>query len=288
MHVKLIECPRDAMQGLSFHIPTQSKVNYLNSLLNVGFDVLDCGSFVSPKAVPQLADTPQVLNSIDMSQSNTKLLVIVANEIGAENASEFDSISYLGFPFSISETFQLRNTNKTIQQSFNSLTNINKIAHSHNKESVVYLSMGFGNPYNEKWSESIVYDWVSKLSDNGFRIISLSDTIGAAKPNQISKIFNQLKKDFTHLELGVHLHTRPDNYLQNIKAAFESGCNRFDSAMKGYGGCPFAADKLTGNLPTESLIDFLKSQNVKLNIDQTKFNEAFALADSVFNHSSVE
>lgn len=288
MSIKLIECPRDAMQGLSYQIPTQVKVNYINSLLKVGFDVLDCGSFVSPKAVPQLADTSEVLNLIDVQNSNTKLLVIVANEIGAENATKFKNIDFLGFPFSISETFQLRNTNKTIQQSLKSLIQINKIANAHHKESVVYLSMGFGNPYHEKWSEDIVYDWVSRLSDNGFKIISLSDTIGIANDHQISKIFNKLNKEFSHLELGVHLHTRPDNYLQNIKAAFESGCNRYDSAMKGYGGCPFAADKLTGNLPTESLIQFLKSQNVKLKISDTNFNKAFALADSVFNHSSVE
>lgn len=286
MSIKLIECPRDAMQGLSFQIPTQVKVNYLNSLLKVGFDVLDCGSFVSPKAVPQLADTAEVLNLIDHKNSKTKLLVIVANEVGAENASKFNNIDFLGFPFSISEAFQLRNTNKTIEQSFNSLKQINKIANSSKKETVVYLSMGFGNPYNEKWSEELVYDWVSKLSDNGFRIISLSDTIGIAKPGQISRIFNKLNKEFTHLELGVHLHTRPDNYLQNIEAAYDSGCKRFDSAIKGYGGCPFAADKLTGNLPTELLIQFLKSKKVKLHLIESNFNEAFSLADTVFNHPS--
>ena len=286
MSIKLIECPRDAMQGLSFQIPTQVKVNYLNSLLKVGFDVLDCGSFVSPKAVPQLADTSEVLNLIDHKDSKTKLLVIVANEVGAENASKFNNIDFLGFPFSISEAFQLRNTNKTIEQSFKSLIQINNTALNHNKETVVYLSMGFGNPYHEKWSEELVYDWVSKLSDKGFRIISLSDTIGIAKPVQISRIFNKLNKEFSHLELGVHLHTRPDNYLQNIEAAFDSGCKRFDSAIKGFGGCPFASDKLTGNLPTESLILFLKSKNVKLHLNESNFNDAFLMADSVFNHPS--
>jgi hydroxymethylglutaryl-CoA lyase len=283
MKVKIVECPRDAMQGFKRQINTETKVDYLNTLLDVGFDVLDCGSFVSAKAVPQMADTPEVLKSIKRN-SQTKLLVIIANIRGAKEASRFENISYLGFPFSVSEEFQLRNTNKSREGAFETLKQIQSIAVDNGKELVVYISMGFGNPYNEIWNYSIVSDWTKRIIDLGVKTISLSDTIGIAKPLDVKNLFSTLITENNEIEFGGHFHTRPENWEQIIEAAWESGCRRFDGAIKGFGGCPMATDKLTGNLPTENLILYLKEKNCKpdsLNLD--KFQQAFEKAIIVFN-----
>ncbi len=280
--IKIIECPRDAMQGFHHIIPTETKVEYINALLRVGFDVLDCGSFVSPKAVPMLADTKAVLDAIDLDHTNTKLLVIVANERGAEEAATFKQIDFIGYPFSISEQFQKRNTNHGIIDSIEILKNILAIANKAHKEVVVYLSMGFGNPYNEEWSTDLAIDWCKRLADLGIKIISLSDTIGVAKPTDIDAIFKACQSMIPHVELGAHFHTRPDNYLQNISAAYNAGCRRFDSAMRGFGGCPFASDKLTGNLPTEALLSYIRHINEPTQVIPEKFDLAYLLAGKIF------
>lgn len=282
MDIKIVECPRDAMQGFHSFIPTETKIEYINSLLKVGFDALDCGSFVSAKSVPQLADTSEVLKSISKDKNNTELLVIVANERGANDACGFENIDIVGFPFSISEQFQLRNTNQNFQQALENLTHINQICHSGNKKFLVYLSMGFGNPYGEKWSVELALEWCKKISDLGVRYINLSDTIGKAEPDDISKLFMLCKEHLPDVEFGAHFHTRPDNYLNNINAAYNAGCRKFDSAIKGFGGCPFATDKLTGNLPTESLISFLNLNGISHKIKQKEFDESFILAADVF------
>ncbi|MDI1235817.1 MAG: hydroxymethylglutaryl-CoA lyase [bacterium] len=280
--IKIIECPRDAMQGFHHIIPTETKVEYINALLRVGFDVLDCGSFVSPKAVPMLADTKAVLDAIDLDHTNTKLLVIVANERGAEEAATFKQIDFIGYPFSISEQFQKRNTNHGIIDSIEILKNILAIANKAHKEVVVYLSMGFGNPYNEEWSTDLAIDWCKRLADLGIKIISLSDTIGVAKPTDIDAIFKACQSMIPNVELGAHFHTRPDNYLQNISAAYNAGCRRFDSAMRGFGGCPFASDKLTGNLPTEALLSYIRHINEPTQVIPEKFDLAYLLAGKIF------
>lgn len=270
------------MQGFHNLIPTENKIEYINALLKVGFDVLDCGSFVSPKAVPMLADTAEVLDAIETDHSNTKLLVIVANERGAEQASEYGKVDYIGYPFSISEQFQLRNTNHTLQQSLAVLKNIQKTGAETGKEIVVYLSMGFGNPYKEEWSTGIAVDWCKRIADMGVKTISLSDTIGVAKPQDITSIFEQCISVLPEVEFGAHFHTRPDNFLTNISSAYNAGCRRFDSAMRGFGGCPFATDELTGNLPTESLLLFLKEVGESNRISQEAFDKAFQLAGRIF------
>ncbi|MES2619117.1 MAG: hydroxymethylglutaryl-CoA lyase [Bacteroidota bacterium] len=280
---KIIECPRDAMQGLDYFISTENKIKYINSLLKVGFDVLDCGSFVSPKAVPMLADTADVMDAIDWEDSDTQLLTIIANEKGAVEAGKFPQIQYVGYPFSISEKFQLRNTNHTIEQSLVTLKNIQQIAHDNGQHVVVYLSMGFGNPYGEEWNPQLSIDWSRRIAaDLGVKIISLSDTIGVATPDNIRHIIAESIKASPKVEFGAHLHTRPDNYLANITAAYEAGCRRFDGAIKGFGGCPFAADALTGNLPTEHLITFLKEKEQHTHIKQAEFHKAFAVAGEIF------
>lgn len=283
MKIKLVECPRDAMQGFHKPIPTDQKIEYINALLKVGFDTLDCGSFVSAKAVPQLADTGEVLKKINHSESATQLLVIVANERGVEEASAFEQVSLVGFPFSISEQFQMRNTHQTIAEATQNLKNIKKISDKNDKQLLVYLSMGFGNPYGDEWSPEIAVDWCKKLADLGVTRINLSDTIGKARHQDISLMFETVLKELPDIEIGAHFHTRPDNYLSNISAAYEAGCRKFDSAMKGFGGCPFAEDKLTGNLPTESLISFLNHKNVRTGIDKKAFDEAYLMATRVFN-----
>jgi hydroxymethylglutaryl-CoA lyase len=282
MSVKLVECPRDAMQGFKHHIPTEIKIQYLDALLKVGFDTIDCGSFVSEKAVPQLADTPKVLNSISREKNGSKLLVIVANERGAEEACAFENVDIIGFPFSISERFQLRNANQDIAGATERLKAIKTIAEKSGKELLVYLSMGFGNPYNDAWSTDIAIDWCKKLSALGIKNINLSDTIGIANKEDIRVIFEACLKDIPGVEFGAHFHTRPDNYLQNISSAYEAGCRRFDSAIKGFGGCPFAEDKLTGNLPTESLISYLNHIGESGNIRQEFFDKAYMMAGTVF------
>jgi hydroxymethylglutaryl-CoA lyase len=279
--VKIAECSRDAMQGFSRIIPTDLKVEYINSLLEVGFDTIDCGSFVSARAVPQLADTSEVLARINKTNNHTKLLSIIANEKGAETACSFENIDIIGFPFSISETFQLRNTRQTTNQAFERIKSIQNIATKHNKKFLVYLSMGFGNPYKDEWSVELAIEWCNKIANEGITQINLSDTIGVASANDIKSLFEGVK-GINKVEFGAHLHTRPDNYLQNLKAAYDSGCRKFDSAIKGFGGCPFAADKLTGNLPTEFLLDYLESVNETVQINKVKFSNSLALASTVF------
>ncbi len=282
MPVKLVECPRDAMQGFHHPISTPDKIEYLDTLLKVGFDIIDCGSFVSAKAVPQLADTDKVLKSISKDKHGTKLLVIVANERGAEEACDFENVDIIGFPFSISEQFQVRNTNQDMAGAIHRLKEIKSICEDGNKQLLVYLSMGFGNPYNDEWSDRIAIDWCKKLVGLGVNDISLADTIGVAKKDDISTIFESCLQEMPGVEFGAHFHTRPDNYLQNISAAYEAGCRRFDSAIKGFGGCPFATDELTGNLPTESLIAYLDQIGENMSVNKAKFEEAYMMAGRIF------
>jgi len=277
--VKIIECPRDAMQGYSKIFSTQDKINYLNNLLQVGFNVLDCASFVSPKAIPQMADSHEVLAEINSSR--TELLAIIANTRGAENAIEESKISYLGYPFSISETFQKRNTNKSIEESVETLIEIQKIAKSGSKQLVVYLSMGFGNPYGEPWNLALVQEWVKKLSDLGVEIISLSDTIGSASVEDIEHIFSHVIPTYSQIEFGAHLHCKPYEWKEKLEAAYAGGCNRFDGAIRGFGGCPMAADDLTGNMQTESIISLFKDR-LPENFSFDAFDASLRNADRLF------
>lgn len=281
--VKIIECPRDAMQGIKAFIPTEKKVQYIQSLLRCGFDTLDFGSFVSPKAIPQMQDTAEVLAQLDLSQTQTKLLAIVANTKGAELASVHQPIQYLGFPFSISENFQMRNTHKTIAESLITLQEILEIATKTNKEVVAYLSMGFGNPYGDPWNVEIVGEWTEKLSEMGVTILSLSDTIGSSTPEDIDYLFSNLIPKYPHIEFGAHLHTTQDAWFEKIDAAFKAGCYRFDGAIKGYGGCPMAKDDLTGNMPTEKMISYFTSEKVDTNIHTMSFEAAYNEALKIFN-----
>lgn len=281
MAVKIIECPRDAMQGFHNHIPTQVKIDYINSLLDCNFDVLDCGSFVSPQAIPQLADTKEVLQNIQ-DKGKTKLLVIIANLRGAQDACKIEKIDYLGYPFSVSDIFQKRNTNKGRKESFEVLKQIQSLANHSGKEVVVYISMGFGNPYGEFWSIELVEEWVSRVISLGIRCISLSDTIATASPKDIFELFSYLIPKFSNIEFGAHLHTKPNNWKENVEAAYKAGCRRFDGAIKGFGGCPFAEEELTGNLPTENLIYYLESIGETHSINQEKFAIALNRATKVF------
>ena len=280
--MKLIECPRDAMQGIHEFIPTEKKVAYINSLLKVGFDTIDFGSFVSPKAIPQMRDTAEVLEQLDLSNAKSKLLSIIANVRGAQDAVEFDEITYLGFPFSISETFQQRNTNSSIDESLGRVEDIQDLCIRNKKELVVYLSMAFGNPYGDEWSSDVVAKWTKKIAQMGVKIIALSDTIGVSNPQNISFLFSKLVPEFQDIEIGAHLHTTPDTWEEKVNTAYTSGCRRFDSAIKGFGGCPMAADKLTGNMPTENLLDYLRKKNIQTGIDESAFVESMRLADFTF------
>ncbi len=280
--LKVVECPRDAMQGIHEYIPTAQKIDYINSLLQVGFDTLDFGSFVSPKAIPQLRDTSMVLQGLDLSKTNTKLLAIVANERGASDALKFEEIDYLGYPFSISEIFQKRNTNKTIAESRVLLGNIINKAAQKNKEVVVYLSMGFGNPYREAWSVDVVEKWTEKVSNMGARIISLSDTIGTSNPENITYLFSNLIKAFPQVEFGAHLHTTPNTWREKVDAAYKSGCRRFDSAIKGLGGCPMAADALVGNMPTEKVITYANEHKIESGLNALAFESSYNMALKTF------
>ncbi len=281
--VKIIECPRDAMQGIKRFIDTADKVRYINSLLQVGFDTIDFGSFVSPKAIPQMRDTAEVVASLDMSKTQTDLLAIIANVRGASDAVRFEQISYLGYPFSISEIFQMRNTAKTIAESVDVLKQILEIADKHNKQTVVYLSMGFGNPYGEPWSPELVAEWTEKLYRMGVRILSLSDTVGAATAETVSLLFGHLIPAYPEVEFGAHLHTHPDNWYDKVQAAWQAGCRRFDTAIKGLGGCPMAKDELVGNLPTEKLISFLNKNRVEHRLNMTAFENAYNEAQRIFS-----
>jgi hydroxymethylglutaryl-CoA lyase len=282
MPVQIVECPRDAMQGFHRMISTDEKIEYINILTKVGFSMLDCGSFVSPKAVPQLADTQEVLSQIEPITNGTELLVIIANERGAEQAASIAKVDYMGFPFSISEIFQKRNTNQGLKEALIRLKNIQKIANDANKKLLVYLSMGFGNPYHETWSVDIALNWCKVLSDNGINTINLSDTIGVANKFTIKEMFLQCLKSLPHISFGAHFHTSMDNYFENIATAYDAGCHRFDSAIKGFGGCPFANDALIGNLPTELLLDFFHQNHIETSIDKTQFDLAYQKASVIF------
>jgi len=283
--VKLIECPRDAMQGIKSHfIPTNQKAQYINALLRVGFDTIDFGSFVSPKAIPQMRDTAEVLSKLDLSSTESKLLAIVANIRGAEDASQFEEINYLGYPFSISENFQMRNTGKTISESIVILNEILEIASKSSKEVVAYLSMGFGNPYGDPWDVEIVSEWTEKLSKMGVKILSLSDTIGSSSPEIIEHLFSNLIPQYTHIEFGAHLHTTPTTWFEKVNAAYNAGCNRFDGAIRGYGGCPMAKDELTGNMPTEKLITYFNQHKAFTNINAMSFERAYNEALKIFEN----
>lgn len=280
--IKIIECPRDAMQGIKEWIPTEKKVSYINKLLEVGFDTIDFGSFVSPKAIPQMKDTAEVLKQLDLSKTKSKLLAIVANQRGADAAVQFEEIDYLGYPFSISETFQLRNTNATIRESVERVKAIQNLCEAYEKEMVVYISMGFGNPYGDEWNVEIVQKWVDELRDLGIRIFSLSDTIGVSNPQTISYLYSNLIPAYPELEFGAHLHTQPHNWKEKVKAAYENGCRRFDGAIKGYGGCPMAKDQLTGNMATENMLHYLSEAGEKLELNNEAFLASMMLANEVF------
>lgn len=280
--MKIIECPRDAMQGIDEFIPTDRKIAYINQLLRVGFDTIDFGSFVSPKAIPQMRDTPEVLDGLDMNIGRTKLLAIVANTRGAEDACKFGMISYLGFPLSISETFQKRNTNKSIAEALNTVSEIQDLCVKNGKQQVVYISMGFGNPYGDPYDEGVVGKFVDILNTLGVTIVSLADTIGVSKPAQIRNLFTAMSKQFSDIEIGVHLHSSPSTAREKIEAAFQSGCKRFDGAIKGFGGCPMAEDELVGNLATEEIVKYLLEQNVDLTMEMDELGRSIALADKVF------
>jgi hydroxymethylglutaryl-CoA lyase len=283
-NVKIIECPRDAMQGIKDWIPTHKKVQYIQSLLNCGFDTIDFGSFVSPKAIPQMVDTAKVLSELDMSSTQTKLLVIVANVRGAQAALAHPEITYLGYPFSISENFQMRNTHKTIAQSIATLSEILALAAASNKQVVTYLSMGFGNPYGDPWNIDIVCQWAQRLYQMGVTILSLSDTVGTSTPESISYLFSNLIPKYPNIEFGAHLHTTPSAWHEKVDAAYKAGCRRFDGAIQGFGGCPMAKDELTGNMPTEKLLSYFTSQQAKTNIRTMSFESAHNTASDLFNN----
>ena len=276
--IKIIECPRDAMQGLHDFIPTLKKAEYMQQLLSVGFHTLDFGSFVSPKAIPQMKDTAQVLSLLDLSKSKTKLLAIVANERGANDACQFEEIAYLGYPFSISETFQIRNANSTIDKSLTRLKKIKELAANHNKLMVVYISMGFGNPYGDEWNVEIVQKWVEVLAELEISIIQLSDTVGVARPESISYLFNDLIPANPDIEIGAHFHTTPYTWLEKVESAYENGCRRFDGTIKGVGGCPMAQNDLVGNMPSEHLITFAKDRKLETNLDFDNYALAMKMA----------
>ncbi|MBK9254803.1 MAG: hydroxymethylglutaryl-CoA lyase [Saprospiraceae bacterium] len=270
------------MQGIHDFIPTETKVRYINQLLKVGYDTIDFGSFVSPKAIPQMRDTAEVLAGLNLSETKSQLLAIVANARGASDAVQFDEISYLGYPFSISETFQLRNTNATIEESLIRVEEIQNICTHRNKKLVIYISMGFGNPYGDRWSVEICQKWVDQLADMGIRILALSDTIGVATPESISYLFKHLIPPYPDVEFGAHLHSQPHNWYPRIDAAWKSGCRRFDAAIKGYGGCPMAKDELTGNMATENLISYFEEKNIETGIHKAAFDEAVRMSSEVF------
>lgn len=282
-NIKIIECPRDAMQGIKDIIPTKAKITYLQALLRVGFDTIDFGSFVSPKAIPQMQDTAEVLANLDLTQTKSKLLAIIANTQGAKTASSYKEIQYLGFPFSISENFQMRNTHKTISESLVTLKEILDIANNTDKEVVVYLSMGFGNPYGDPWNPGIVGEWTEKLAAMGVKILSLSDTIGSSTPETITYLFSDLIKQYPSIEFGAHLHTTPDKWFEKVNAAYNSGCKRFDGAILGFGGCPMAKDELTGNMPTEKLLSYFTSKKETTNLNSISFESAYNESKKIFD-----
>jgi hydroxymethylglutaryl-CoA lyase len=280
--IKLIECPRDAMQGWKHFIPTEKKVQYINSLLKVGFDTIDFGSFVSPKAIPQMADTKEVIRRLNLEGSNSKLLAIVANTRGAEEACLYQEITYLGFPFSISPTFQLRNTNSTIEESVKRVEEIQNLCLKNNKQLVIYLSMGFGNPYGDDYNAEILLRWADEMVRRGINIISLADTVGVATPEQISFALNTLTPRYPGTTIGVHLHSSPSDWRAKLEAAINAGCKRFDGALKGIGGCPMAQDDLVGNMNSESMISYLEERNLVKGLNKDALNKSLQLASEIF------
>ncbi len=282
MALQLVECPRDAMQGLSYFIPTATKIAYLNALLKVGFHTLDFGSFVSPKAVPQMRDTAQVLASLDLSATRTQLLAIVANLRGAEEAAVHKQIAYLGFPLSVSETFQRRNTNKSIEEALVEVERMQALCVGRAKTLVVYLSMGFGNPYGDPYSPALVVDFTGRLAAMGIRIIAPSDTVGSSTPESIGALFGKLVPAFPDVTFGAHLHSVPEAAAEKIEAAYGAGCRRFDGAIRGFGGCPMATDQLTGNIATESLLGVFEKRGIRVDLDVSAFGKAWQMAADVF------
>ena len=282
-NVKIIECPRDAMQGVRDWIPTKEKAQFIQSLLDCGFDTIDFGSFVSPKAIPQMKDTSELLSLLDLSSTESQLLAIVANIRGAKDAVMYDQIDYLGYPFSISENFQMRNTHKTIAQSIETLKEILNLADSKNKKVVAYLSMGFGNPYGDPWSIDIVEEWTEKLSNMGVKILSLSDTVGSSTPEIITYLFSELITKYPSIEFGAHLHTTTTKWKEKVSAAYLAGCRRFDGAIQGFGGCPMAKDDLTGNMPTEKILSYFAAEKVNTNVNSISFENAYKEASKIFN-----
>lgn len=282
--MKIIECPRDAMQGLNGFIPTEDKIKYINNLLEIGFDTIDFGSFVSPKAIPQLKDTHEVIKSINKANSHTKLLAIIANQRGAEEALMYENIDNIGFPFSLSEQFQQRNTNKSIHEAYLLVKDLVNLCGA--DKLVIYFSMGFGNPYGDKWSTDIVYKYTDLMAELGIKTISLADTTGKALPIDIFKVFDKMYLHFNEIEFGAHFHSHPDEYLIKIQAAYDAGCERYDSALLGFGGCPFAEDDLVGNLNTENLIQFLDQKHINHKLDMEALKRAISLASKIFSNAS--
>jgi hydroxymethylglutaryl-CoA lyase len=280
--IQVVECPRDAMQGIAEFIPTELKVEYINRLLKVGFHTIDFGSFVSPKAIPQMRDTAEVLSKLNLDATDSKLLAIVANSRGAEQAASFDEIQYLGYPFSVSETFQQRNTKRSIEDSLVLVEQMQNLCATKNKDLVVYLSMAFGNPYDEAWDVDIVAKWSEVLADMGVKILALSDTIGVSTKATITPLFSQLIPEFKEVTFGAHLHTTPTTWKEKVLAAYQSGCTRFDTAIQGFGGCPMAKDDLTGNMPTEKMISFLNEQKEVSSLNALAFESAYNKAREVF------
>lgn len=280
--VKIIECPRDAMQGMNAFVPTKIKIEYINALLKVGFDTLDCGSFVSEKMIPQMADTKLILPHLELETSDTKLSVIVANKRGAEEACEFDEITYIGYPFSISETFQMRNTNCDLEESMQRVDEIMNLCECYGKTFVCYISMAFGNPYGDFYDAALVEHWVDRLLENGINKFSISDTIGIATPEIITNVFSILSEDFPEIGFGAHFHTTPTTWKEKVEAAWNAGCTRFDGAMKGFGGCPMAKDELTGNMPTENLLAYFDERKIEHGLNKEAFIDAMVLANKIF------
>lgn len=283
MTIEITECPRDAMQGIKEFIPTEKKINYLNSLLKVGFQTLDFGSFVSPKAIPQMQDTAIVLKGLQLEKTNTQLLAIVANERGAADACQFDEIKFLGYPFSISETFQLRNTNATLSESLRRVEDIQNLCVKNGKTAVIYLSMAFGNPYGDPWNSEIALEWTSKLHKLEIRQIALADTIGVSTPENIRYLFTHLIPVFPEVQFAAHLHSRKENAMEKIESAYDAGCRKFDSALQGFGGCPMAKDELTGNLATENLFRFLSDKKIDFEINLEALQNSSAICSDIFN-----
>jgi len=280
--VKLVECPRDAMQGLKKFISTEKKADYINHLLQVGFDTIDCGSFVSPKAIPQMADTALVLSKLNLDNTTSKLSVIVANKRGAIDACFFDEVDILGYPFSISETFQQKNTNASIEESLKRVDAIVNLCEQYSKTILIYLSMAFGNPYNDSWNADEVAKWIEKLAALGIKHFALSDTVGVSNPKNITQIFTTVIPQYKSFEIGAHFHTTPNTWFEKVDAAYKAGCTKFDGAIKGYGGCPMAKDDLTGNMPTENLIQFFNEKDLIPGIKTKVFEEALEKSNEVF------